>query len=177
MDKQTILNGLKRKQRNIQNEINKKRRSANRLNAQIDRLIEQEIEKARKRAEEEARLKAEEEARMRAEAEARVRAAEEARLKAEQIINRANEDANAIIERAKAESDIIRADIAKIGKNEYNLQGKVKVLIGGKVHERKLSRRNSCTDGKVRMREDMRVVTIPIFSRILKGEFFYEQQD
>ena len=61
-DKQTILNGLKRKQRNIQNEINKKRRSANKLNAQIDRLIEQEIEKARKRAEEEARKKAKEEA-------------------------------------------------------------------------------------------------------------------
>ena len=54
-DKQTILNGLKRKQRGIQNEINKKRRSANKLNAQIDRLIEQEIEKARKRAEEEAK--------------------------------------------------------------------------------------------------------------------------
>lgn len=54
-DKQTILNGLKRKQRSIQSEINKKRRSANRLNAQIDRLIEEEIEKARKRAEEEAR--------------------------------------------------------------------------------------------------------------------------
>ena len=61
-DKQTILNGLKRKQRNIQNEINKKRRSANRLNAQIDRLIEQEIEKARKRAEEKARKKTKEEA-------------------------------------------------------------------------------------------------------------------
>ena len=46
---------MKRKQRGIQSEINKKRRSANKLNAQIDRLIEQEIEKARKRAEEEAR--------------------------------------------------------------------------------------------------------------------------
>ena len=54
-EKQGILNGLKRKQRGIQAEINKKRRSANKLNAQIDRLIEQEIEKARKRAEEEAR--------------------------------------------------------------------------------------------------------------------------
>ena len=54
-EKQGILNGLKRKQRDIQSEINKKRRSANKLNAQIDRLIEQEIEKARKRAEEEAR--------------------------------------------------------------------------------------------------------------------------
>ena len=54
-EKQGILDGLKRKQRGIQSEINKKRRSANKLNAQIDRLIEQEIEKARKRAEEEAR--------------------------------------------------------------------------------------------------------------------------
>ena len=54
-EKQGILNGLKRKQRGIQSEINKKRRSANKLNAQIDRLIEQEIEKAGKRAEEEAR--------------------------------------------------------------------------------------------------------------------------
>ena len=54
-EKQGILNGLKRKQRGIQSEINKKRRSANQLNKQIDRLIEQEIEKARKRAEEEAR--------------------------------------------------------------------------------------------------------------------------
>ena len=54
-EKQGILYGLKRKQRGIQSEINKKRRSANKLNAQIDRLVEQEIEKARKRAEEEAR--------------------------------------------------------------------------------------------------------------------------
>ena len=54
-EKQGILNSLKRKQRGIQSEINKKRRSANQLNAQIDRLIELEIEKARKRAEEEAR--------------------------------------------------------------------------------------------------------------------------
>lgn len=54
-ERQTILNSLKRKQRGIQSEINKKRRSANKLNAQIDRLIEREIEKARKRAEEEAR--------------------------------------------------------------------------------------------------------------------------
>ena len=57
-DRQGILNGLKRKQKGIQSEINKKRKSAQKLNAQIDKLIEQEIEKARKRAEEEARKKA-----------------------------------------------------------------------------------------------------------------------
>lgn len=57
-DRQGILNGLKRKKKGIQREISKKRKSAQKLNAQIDRLIEQEIEKARKRAEEEARKKA-----------------------------------------------------------------------------------------------------------------------
>ena len=61
-DRQTILDGLKRKQRGIQNEISKKRKTANKLNAQIDRLIEIEIEKARKRAQEEARKKAQEQA-------------------------------------------------------------------------------------------------------------------
>lgn len=57
-ERQAILDGLKRKQRGIQNEIRKKKQTANKLNAQIDRLIEQEIEKARKRAEAEARKKA-----------------------------------------------------------------------------------------------------------------------
>lgn len=57
-ERQTILNGLKRKQRGIQSEISKKRRTAQKLDAQIDRLVEIEIEKARKRAEEEARKQA-----------------------------------------------------------------------------------------------------------------------
>ena len=51
-DRQTLLANLKKKQKGIQNEISKKKRSAQQLNAQIDRLIEIEIEKARKRAEE-----------------------------------------------------------------------------------------------------------------------------
>lgn len=57
-ERQALLDNLKKKQKGIQNEINKKKRSAEQLNAQIDRLIEIEIEKARKRAEEEARRKA-----------------------------------------------------------------------------------------------------------------------
>ncbi len=57
-NRQTLVANLKRKQKGIQNEIRKKKRSAEKLNAQIDRLIEIEIEKAHKRAEEEARRKA-----------------------------------------------------------------------------------------------------------------------
>lgn len=57
-ERQTLLANLQKKQKGIQNEIRKKKCSAEQLNAQIDRLIEIEIEKARKRAEEEARRKA-----------------------------------------------------------------------------------------------------------------------
>lgn len=56
-ERKSLLASLQKKQRSIQQEIAKKRRSADKLNAQIDRLIEVEIEKARKRAEEEARRK------------------------------------------------------------------------------------------------------------------------
>ncbi len=50
-ERKQILSGLQKKQRSIQSELAKQRRSADKLNAQIDRLIEIEIEKARKKAE------------------------------------------------------------------------------------------------------------------------------
>ena len=57
-EKKTLVANLRKKQRGLQDEIGKKRREADRLNARIDRLISEEIEKARKRAEEEARREA-----------------------------------------------------------------------------------------------------------------------
>jgi murein hydrolase activator len=51
-EKKTLVASLQKKQRGLQNGINKKRREANQLNARIDRLIAEEIEKARKKAEE-----------------------------------------------------------------------------------------------------------------------------
>lgn len=54
----TMVADLQRKQKGLQNEINKKRKEANQLNARIDKLIAEEIERARKRAEEEARREA-----------------------------------------------------------------------------------------------------------------------
>ena len=50
-EKQTLLANLKRKQRDIQKELNLKKRNADALNAKIDQLIAYEIEQARKRAE------------------------------------------------------------------------------------------------------------------------------
>lgn len=57
-EKKALLADLQKKQRSLQNELNKKRKEANQLNARIDRLIAEEIEKARKRAAEEARKEA-----------------------------------------------------------------------------------------------------------------------
>lgn len=67
-EKRTLVADLQKKQRGLQTEINKKKKEANQLNARIDRLIAEEIERARKRAEEEARREAE--ARRKAEAAA-----------------------------------------------------------------------------------------------------------
>lgn len=53
-----MVANLQKKQKGLQSEINKKRREANQLNARIDKLIAEEIERARKRAAEEARREA-----------------------------------------------------------------------------------------------------------------------
>lgn len=57
-EKRTLVANLQKKQKGLQSEVNKKRREANQLNARIDRLIAEEIEHARKRAQEEARREA-----------------------------------------------------------------------------------------------------------------------
>ena len=55
----TIVGNLQKKQKGLQNELTKKRREANQLNARIDKLIAEEIERARKAAAEEAAREAE----------------------------------------------------------------------------------------------------------------------
>lgn len=57
-EKKNLVTSLQKKQKGLQGEIRKKRQQATKLNAQIDRLIEIEIAKAKKRAEEEARKEA-----------------------------------------------------------------------------------------------------------------------
>mgnify|MGYP001202349044 FL=1 len=57
-EQRLLVTNLQKKQKSLQNEIARKRREAQRLNAQIDRLIEAEIAAAKKRAEEEARKEA-----------------------------------------------------------------------------------------------------------------------
>jgi septal ring factor EnvC (AmiA/AmiB activator) len=53
--KKNLLAALQKKQTTLQSEVDKKRREANKLNARIDQLIAEEIEKSRKAAEADAR--------------------------------------------------------------------------------------------------------------------------
>lgn len=69
-EKQNLLADLKKKQRGIQQELQKKKRTADALNAEIDRLIAYEVEQARIRAEAERK-------RLEAKAKAREREARE----------------------------------------------------------------------------------------------------
>ncbi|MDR0989385.1 MAG: peptidoglycan DD-metalloendopeptidase family protein [Prevotellaceae bacterium] len=57
-EQRALVDVLRRQQRSLQQEINKQRREAQQLNNRIDRLVAEEIEKARRRAAEEARKEA-----------------------------------------------------------------------------------------------------------------------
>ena len=120
-EQQTMVNSLQKQQKTIQSVIAKQRKDASALNAQIDRLVAIEVEKARKRAEEEARRKAAEAAaakkrreeelarkraeaeRARAENERRLREAREAEERAEQQAREAEAQREAIERKAKAD--------------------------------------------------------------------------
>ena len=109
-EKKTLLTALQKKQRSIQAEISRKRRSADKLNAQIDRLIEQEIEAARKRAEAEKKRKAE---------EARRKAAADAARKKAETGEKAGETTAASTGKEKTE----QMDIYKVDSDERRLSG------------------------------------------------------
>lgn len=104
-EQQTMVNSLQKQQKTIQSVIAKQRKDASALNAQIDRLVAIEVEKARKRAEEEARRKAAEAAaaKKRREAElARKRAeAERARTENERRLREAREAEERAKQRAR----------------------------------------------------------------------------
>lgn len=106
--RKTLVASLQKKQRSLQSELNKQRKSANKLNAQIDRLIEIEIEKARKREEErkaaEARRLAEEK-RL-----AEARAAEARRKEAARTETSGRKEEDAVITPATPKMDAYKVD-------------------------------------------------------------------
>lgn len=106
-EQQNVVNSLQKEQKTIQRIISDQRRKDAAINAQIDRLVAIEVEKARQRAIAEARRKAEAERRAQAEA-ARRRAEELARKKAAAEAA-ARENARRIAE-AKAREERLKAE-------------------------------------------------------------------
>ena len=102
VEQQQVVNSLKKQQKTIQSIIDKQKKRDAELNAQIDRMIAQEIARAKARAEAEAKRKAAEaEAKRRAEELARKKAAAEAARKENE---RRIAEAKAKEEKAKAEA-------------------------------------------------------------------------
>lgn len=101
VEQQQVVNTLKKEQKNIQNIIAQQKKKDAALNAQIDRLIAEEVARQKARAAAEAKRRAEAEA-------ARKRAAELARKKAEAEAA-ARENARRIAE-AKAREEKAKAD-------------------------------------------------------------------
>lgn len=118
-EKKTLVANLQKKQKGLQNELSKKRREANQLNARIDRLIAEEIEKARKRAEEEARR----------EAAARKKADEKKEETATKTATTTTERAKAKV--APLETYSMSRDDRELSGNFVNNRGKLPIPITG----------------------------------------------
>lgn len=128
--KRTMVANLQKMQKGLQQEISKKRREANQLNARIDKLIAEEIERARKRAEEESRQAA------RREAEARKKAEGGTRSQSKESGKRGSDDASdaASTSRRKAEPlesySMSKAD-RELSGNFVNNRGRLPMPISG----------------------------------------------
>ena len=112
---QEMVHGLQKQQKTIQAVIADQRQKDAAINAQIDRLVQQEVAKARARAAAEAARKAQEEAAAQAEAKAKAKAQAKARAAAEAAQRAAAEQAarEAAAEQAakKAEADRKAAEL------------------------------------------------------------------
>lgn len=108
-EQQKVVSTLKKQQKTIQQVIAKQRKEDAALNAQIDRLIAEEVAKAEARAKAEAKRKAEAEA-------AKRREAELARKKAEaEAARRANEK---LVAEAKAREQRLKEEARRAAENE-----------------------------------------------------------
>ena len=106
-EQQKMVNSLQKQQKTIQSIIDEQKKKDAALNAKIDQLVAEEVERARQRAIAEAKKKAEEEeaARKKAEALARKKAEAEA---AERENQRRIEEAKAAEQKAKADATAAR---------------------------------------------------------------------
>ena len=169
-EQQNMVASLQKQQKTIQQIIDQQKKVNAKLNAEIDRQIAIEVEKARKRAEEEARRKAEAEA-------ARKRAAELARKKA-QAEAEARENARRIAE-AKAREQRLKeaARLAAQRENEAQRERAEQAAREAEA-ERLAAERKAEADAKrskkaiAEVKENAHeALTVPSADRALSGAF------
>ena len=143
VEQQKVVNSLQKQQKTIQGIIAQQQKRDAAINAQIDRLVAIEVEKARqraiaeakrkaaeeaKRAEAERKRKAEELARKQAELARKQKEAEAAKRKAEEQRN--EEDRKAIAEAKRLERDVERAKKEQAKPLIYNLDSEDRRISG-----------------------------------------------
>ena len=128
VEQQNVVNSLQKQQKTIQGIIAAQQKRDAALNAQIDRLVAIEVEKARQRAIAEAKRKAEELARKKAELARKQKEAEAARRKAEEERNQ--EERNAIAEAKKLEREVEEAKKEQSKPLVYNLDSEDRRISG-----------------------------------------------
>ena len=149
-EQQTVVSSLQRQQRTIQGIIDSQKKKDAAINAQIDRLVAIEVEKARQRAIAEAKRKAkeaeaakkrqEELARKKAEAEAaarenqkRIAAAKERERKAKEAARQAEEDRKHIERQSEEDNKSRQREMAQVRKEStlvYNLDAEDRRISG-----------------------------------------------
>lgn len=169
-EQQNMVASLQKQQKTIQQVINQQKKMDAKLNAEIDRQIAIEVEKARKRAAEEARKKAEAEA-------AKRRAAELARKKA-QAEAEARENARRVAE-AKAREQRLK-EAARVAAQRENAAARERAEQAAReaVAEREAAERKAEADAKrskkeiAAVKEDVQQMTeLSSVDRVVSGGF------
>lgn len=169
-EQQKMVSSLQKQQKTIQGIINQQKKRDAELNAQIDRLIAQEIARAKARAEAEARRKAAEaEAKRKAEELARKQAAAEAARKENE---RRIAEAKAREEKAKAEAraaaarknaeEKAAAERAAAEAERARLAAERKAAADAKAHEKEVAEAR---------KSEAAVYTVSSEDRMLSGNF------
>ena len=152
VEQQNVVQSLKKQQKAIQDILGKQRRRDAELNAQIDRMVAEEIARAKARAEAEAKRKAAEEAaRKRAEELARKKAAaeaaerENARLVAEAKAKEEKAKADAKAAAQKSATEKAAAERAARDAEKARLAAERKAAAEKVVHEREVAEAKKST--------------------------------
>ena len=170
VEQQKMVTSLQKQQKTIQSIIDQQKKRDAELNAQIDRLIAQEIARAKARAEAEARKKAAEaEAKRKAEELARKKAAAEAARKENE---RRIAEAKAKEEKAKAEAraaaarknaeEKAAAELAAAEAERARLAAERKAAADAKVHEKEVAEAKKSSEA---------IYTVSSEDRQLSGNF------